>query len=228
MFEVYQQHADLYDELVNHEDYKYNLSVFLKKNIIWSDKTVCEFGVGTGRITKIYVDEIDKATLFDNSMHMIEKAKINLSRWLKKIEFCIRDNRDINSIEKEYDIVIEGWSFGHLIVEELCDKEIWIDRLIKESVRISKEKVIFIETMGTNVDSPNPPGESLVRFYEKLREYGFNESIIETNYLFDNYEEAARVIGEFFGDAMKNEIKVKKIREIKEYTGIWIFDKKKT
>jgi len=48
---------------------------------------------------------------------------------------------------------------GDLIVEESIEKEKWVDRLICESIRISKEKIIFIETMGTNVEYPTVPGD---------------------------------------------------------------------
>jgi len=227
MFTVYQRHADLYDELVNHEDYNDNLKSFLKINIDWKDKNVCEFGVGTGRVTKLYVEDIKRANLYDLSSHMIEKAKLNLISWIDKLKYFEIDNRNINTISEQFDIVIEGWSFGHLIVEERSEKEIWVDRLISESIRISKDKIIFIETMGTNVEYPTVPGADLKYFYSRLNEYGFVENIIETNYLFDNYEEAIRIMGGFFGEKMKSEIEKSKKNEIREYTGIWIFDKKK-
>lgn len=228
MFNVYQNYAELYDELVNHEDYKCNLTTFLRKNIEWKSKSVCEFGVGTGRVTKLYLNDIKSADLFDNSNHMIERAKRNLQEWSSKIQFFETDNREIDKIEGQYDIVIEGWSFGHLVVEEKDKKDYWIDKLINASFRISKEKIIFIETMGTNVEKPEAPGENLRHFYNKLRDYGFNESVIQTNYLFHNYKEATRIMGGFFGEMMRNEIENSKSKEIKEYTGIWILDKEKT
>jgi len=48
---IYQQQANLYDVLVSHEDYNNNLFQFLNANIDFTNKTVCEFGVGTGRVT---------------------------------------------------------------------------------------------------------------------------------------------------------------------------------
>jgi len=228
MFSVYQNHADLYDELVNHEDYESNLEKFLQSNVEWSNKSVCEFGVGTGRVTKLYISKIYRAVLFDNSKHMMERAKINLSAWSNRITFIEIDNRNIDSIVEQYDIVIEGWSFGHLVVEENIESDKWIDKLVKESMRIAKDKVIFIETMGTNVNHPTVPGSDLEYFYERLAKYGFKRTIIEIDYLFHEYEDAARIMGGFFGEKMRNEIEKSKIKEVKEYTGIWIYDKKKT
>lgn len=77
MFEVYQSYSDLYDELVNHEDYNNNLYTFLNNNIKLENKFVCEFGVGTGRVTRNYIEKVQKAYLYDNSQHMIDKAKVN-------------------------------------------------------------------------------------------------------------------------------------------------------
>ena len=223
MFDVYKNYSDLYDELVNHEDYNNNLFKFLNSNIQWENKVVGEFGIGTGRVTKNYIDKAQKVFAFDNSQHMIDKAKINLSKWSDKIEYSIIDNKQINSIENKFDIIIEGWSFGHLVVQDNETRAQTIQMLIKETTKRA-DKVIFIETMGTNVESANPPGEKLAQFYHALVDNGFKEHIIETDYKFSNYEEAGRIMGGFFGDSMKDDIIQRKLEIIKEYTGIWIYN----
>jgi hypothetical protein len=225
MFDIYKNYSNLYDELVSHEDYKKNLQKYLNSKIVWKDKFVCEFGVGTGRISKMYLEEVKRADLYDNSNHMLEKAKINLDKWIHKINYIELDNRKINTVSNHYDIVIEGWSFGHLVVEEKNKKEYWIEQLIENSIQIANEKVVFIETMGTNVQNPTIPGETLEYFYKRIRQYGFIEKIIETNYLFNNYSDASRIMGNFFGEKMKNIIEQNKNNEIKEFTGVWIFEK---
>ena len=222
MFHIYQNYSDLYDELVNHEDYNNNLNKFLRDNIQWENKVVGEFGIGTGRVTRNYIDKAQKLYAYDNSEHMIDKAKVNLSKWADKIEYSILDNSKINSVEQSFDIIIEGWSFGHLVVQDDENRNQTIQTLISESTKRAKE-VIFIETLGTNVDAPNPPGEKLAQFYKALVKAGFKEHVIETDYKFDNPEEAAKTMGAFFGDSMKNDIIQKQLNVIKEYTGIWIY-----
>ena len=64
MFKIYQNYSDLYDELVNHEDYNNNLYKFLNDNIQWENKVVGEFGIGTGRVTMT-----DVATGMPDLMH---------------------------------------------------------------------------------------------------------------------------------------------------------------
>ena len=223
MFQVYQNYSDLYDELVNHEDYSNNLYKFLLDNIQWENKIVGEFGIGTGRVTKNYIGKVQKLFAYDNSQHMIDKAKENLSKWADKIEYSILDNSKISSIEKDFDIIIEGWSFGHLVVQDDENRNQTIQTLISETKKRAKE-VIFIETLGTNVEAPNPPGEKLGQFYKALVEAGFKENIIETDYKFSNFEEAGKIMGAFFGDSMKNDIIQKQLNVIKEYTGIWIYN----
>ena len=80
-----------------------------------------------------------------------------------------------------------------------------IQMLIDETTKRA-DTVIFIETLGTNVDSPNPPGEKLAQFYHALTDNGFEEHIIQTDYKFNNCEEAGNIMGAFFGDSMKNDI----------------------
>ena len=224
MFHIYQNYSDLYDELVNHEDYNNNLNKFLRDKIQWENKVVGEFGIGTGRVSRNYIDKAQKLYAYDNSEHMIDKAKVNLAKWADKIEYSILDNSKINSIEMSFDIIIEGWSFGHLVVQDDENRNQTIQTLISETTKRAKE-VIFIETLGTNVDAPNPPGEKLAQFYKALVKAGFKEHVIETDYKFDNPEEAAKTMGAFFGDSMKNDVIQKQLNVIKEYTGIWIYRK---
>ena len=222
MFKVYQNYSNLYDELVNHEDYENNLYKFLNANIQWENKIVSEFGIGTGRVTKTYIDKVQKVFAYDNAQHMIDKAKQNLSEWADKIEYAVSDNKQISSLENKYDIIIEGWSFGHLVVQTNEARNQTIQMLIDETTKRA-DTVIFIETLGTNVASPNPPGEKLAQFYHALTDNGFEEHIIQTDYKFSSHEEAGRIMGGFFGDSMKNEIIQRKLKIIKEYTGIWIY-----
>jgi hypothetical protein len=82
---------------------------------------------------------------------------------------------------------------------------------------------IIIETMGTNVDAPAPPHENLSLFYETLvQRHGFRQHIIRTDYQFDTNEEAAAIMGFFFGDDMKNSVLARGTSIIPEWTGVWI------
>ena len=221
MYEIYKQQNDLYDELVNHEDYESNLYKFINNNFYFSNKSVCELGIGTGRVTKMYINKISKVNLYDLSGHMLEKAKTNLSEYKNKTSFEILNNKDTDKITGTFDFLIEGWSFGHLISDEF-DSNFWITKLIKDCKRIAKT-IIFIETMGTFVDNPNPPTDKLGNFYSELKGNGYTEHIIRTDYKFDSINQAKYVLGSFFGKAMEDKIQEKNEFIIKEYTGIWVY-----
>jgi ubiquinone/menaquinone biosynthesis C-methylase UbiE len=218
---IYQQQANLYDLLVSHEDHNNNRVKFLNTKTDFTNKTVCEFGVGTGRVTKTYIEKIQSADLFDRSIHMLEQTQINLKNYMGKITINELDNKNIDQIVKNYDISIEGWSFGHLISENADTVEYWSNKIIDELKRISKT-IIIIETMGTNCENPFPPNTNLKNFYMLLRGNGFNEYIINTDYKFENSEQAQYILGSFFGEQMKEEIRKNNLVTIKEFTGIWI------
>jgi hypothetical protein len=93
MFKVYQNYSNLYDELVNHEDYENNLCKFLNNNIQWDNKVVGEFGIGTGRVTKTYIDKVQKVFAYgffgDSMKNDIIQRKLKIIKeytgiWIKK------------------------------------------------------------------------------------------------------------------------------------------------
>jgi len=225
MFEMYSNYPDKYDDLVLHEDYNNSLLTFLENEICWNNKTVCEFGAGTGRVTQLYIKDVNRASIHDSSISMLEKAKIKLSDYNYKIKYGLLNNNDIACIDEKYDIVIEGWSFRHLVVEKYKNNSIIINDLVSASMNIAKEAVIIIETMGTNVDKPKAPGDVLPVFYSYLCENGFIENILRTDYRFPSYIDAKRIMGSFFGPEMAKDIEDNRKSIVEEYTGIWILRK---
>ena len=221
MFEIYKSKADLYDALVNHEDYQNNLPSFLNEKIDFAKKTICEFGVGTGRVTKYYLDKVFKAQLYDVSTHMLERAGANPQEFKHKINFEVLDNNELFKLNEQYDIAIEGWSFGHLITQDSDLNIKIISDLMDNCIRIAK-KVVIIETLGTNVEKPKPPSVGLNQFYEYLTNNGFKEYVVKTDYKYETIEQAQYVMGSFFGTGMEASIKEKNSTIIPEFTGVWI------
>ena len=220
MYEIYNQYSVQYDELVNHEDYQGNLRKYLDPKLK-NSFSVLELGVGTGRLTKLYINKAKAAVLCDRSVHMIEQAKKNLIQYLPKIDFQVIDTRSIQTVKGKYDLIIEGWSLGHVALEEYDSLKRFIDKLIKDltSKLNTNGNMIFIETYGSNVEEPTIPGKKLREFYEILeKEHGFKREIISTDYMFDSAEESKRIMTFFFGEEVGKEVKEKRI---KEYTGIW-------
>ena len=225
MNEIYKKYATQYDNLVKAEDYQKNVDRYLIENIEWKDKVVYEAGIGTGRLTKIYIQHIKKLYGFDREAHMLEQCKNNLDEYIEKVFINIGNNVCLPVIEKKAGIFIEGWSFGHTIVENNNDIQSTIDKIIKNIRRnttVDSVKII-IETLGTNVNEPKYINNDLKQFYRLIEEeYGFKKTIVKTDYKFDDYREAAQIMGFFFGEEMKREIIKRKREIVPEYTGIWI------
>jgi SAM-dependent methyltransferase len=223
MMEIYKKYAKNYDELIDAEDFKKNLDGFLHKEIDWENKTVYEAGIGTGRVTKIYIEKIKYIYGFDRELHMLNRCKKNLKDYLHKIHLDKAENTDLKIISEKVDIFIEGWSLGHTINENPENFKIIFKNIynrIKKNVK-NNGLIIFIETLGTNVKEPK---ESLVlgEFYKHIeQEYQFKRHVISTDYQFSNTKEAARIMSFFFGDEITDNFE-KDQTIIPEFTGVWI------
>src|SRR6056297_1416866 len=225
MNEIYKKYALEYVKLVKAEDYQKNIDRFLLNNINWNQKIVCEAGIGTGRLSRMYIQQIKKLYGFDREAHMLEQCKKNLNEYSEKVFLQIGNNESLPVIEEKADIFIEGWSFGHTVVENNEDIKATTVRIINniiENTTVDSVKVV-IETLGTNVNEPKEINDNLRQFYLLLEEkYGFKRTIVKTDYKFNDYNEAAKIMGFFFGDEMENNVVKRKSELVPEYTGIWI------
>jgi ubiquinone/menaquinone biosynthesis C-methylase UbiE len=224
MYEIYDSYSFEYDELVNHEDFQNNLSKKLFEIADFTGKTVIEPGIGTGKVTKLYIEKAKFVFGLDRANHMLERAKMNLSDFSDKISFHNIDNLNIAGINLKADIVIEGWGFGHTINDnELAIKET-VKKLLEQCRQVLNPggKIIIIETMGSGTNKPGAPMASLAQFYTILeKDYGFQNEIVRTDYRFDSVEQAARICGFFFGEQFSDYVKSNELKIVPEFTGIW-------
>jgi ubiquinone/menaquinone biosynthesis C-methylase UbiE len=230
MYEIYEKHSVQYDELVRYEDHQQNLKKLLNSLVSWENKTVIEAGIGTGRITHLYIEKVKHLYGLDRSPHMLEGLKKNLDNHLNKIELFSADNLHLPELSEKGDIFIEGWSFGHTVSDNEDDAGRIVDLLVRDTVRMTKEDgvIIFIETLGSNSEIPKPPKESLSKFYYWLEnKYSFTRHEISTDYNFPSVEEAARITGFFFGEDFGQIILRAGKAIVPEWTGVWVLDKKK-
>ena len=183
-----------------------------------------EFGAGTGRLTKIYSPSAARTIIFDRSEHMLQKAKINLAEINSSIEYRISDNLEIRNVNDSADIIIEGWSFGHTVLDAPDNTEARVDELVNACISKlnSNGTLIFIETMGTDTEKPGAPVPGLEVFYSLLENrYGFRKEILRTDYKFSSFAEAQRITGYFFGEEFQKNLTYNEDGIVKEYTGLW-------
>ena len=225
MSEIYKKYATEYDKLVTAEDYQNNLTEELLNKIEWDKKIVYEAGIGTGRLSKIYIDKIEKLYGFDREAHMLNRCKENLKKYAEKIVLNVGENENLPLVKNKAHIFIEGWSFGHTIVENNNDIQSTTVKLLNNINQITTDNSvkILIETLGTNVKDPEINNTDLIEFYSLLEEeYAFVKTIVKTDYKFNDYREAAQIMGFFFGEEMKDKVLESKSAVVPEYTGIWI------
>ena len=226
MMEIYKKHAPNYDELVNAEDYRQNLNTFLLEAIDWREKTVIEAGIGTGRVTRIYMDQVRRIFGFDREQHMLDQCRKNLHQCdPEKLILDMADNTRLPPILESADIFIEGWSFGHTVGENKTTFETVFKNIHETICRMLKPNgiIVLIETLGTNTTEPGAPSQTLASFYKLLEnQYQFHRHVISTDYKFPSCQEAARVMGFFFGEQMEADILKSGICIIPEFTGIWV------
>jgi ubiquinone/menaquinone biosynthesis C-methylase UbiE len=232
MYDIYAGHAVRYDELVDREDWQGNLGRVLMDTASWDNAVVVEAGVGTGRVSRLFLDRVARLHAFDRSSHMLGRATENLARWSDRIDLAMADNTDLPVEEQCADVFVEGWAFGHTVGDNDPDVVGTTERLVSEALRVCRTggTVILIETLGTNSETPGPPTDVLGKFYDLLeRVHGFARTTVRTDYRFTNVEEAIRVCGFFFGDAMAEALRqrfaaAKPAPEgaiVPEYTGVW-------
>ncbi|MCG8479415.1 MAG: class I SAM-dependent methyltransferase [Spirochaetales bacterium] len=226
MVEIYERHADRYDELVAAEDYRGNVKATLHRIAAWEGAEVIEAGVGTGRVTKLYIDTAARAVCCDRSRHMLDYTRATLTAYASKITYSVADNMQFPRIEGDFDLFIEGWSFGHSAMESSDDEDLVriTERLVGGAERnlVPGGTAIVLETLGTNVDEAAAPHPTLKRFYDLLeREHGFVREEIRTDYRFETVDDAARVMGFFFGPGMERGVRERSSTTIPEWTGVW-------
>ncbi len=230
MYEIYNAHADRYDELVRAEDYQGNLGRFLDDCLDLRGARVMEAGVGTGRMTRLYMDRVDSAVCCDRSPHMLEFAErtlVDSTNEPPRLRFIQADNLDLPLLQAPVDIFLEGWSSGHAVTDcsdlAAVRDTTWV---LMDNARKNLSpggSIVFLETLGTNLDDPAIPHAHLAHFYEELEKtHRFQRHEIRTDYRFPSNAEATRVMGFFFGSEMEASVRARGTAVIPEWTGAWI------
>ena len=224
MYDIYRRHRIEYDRLVNAEDREHHLPAFLRSIADWRGKTVLEGGLGTGRVTELFIDDARRVVGCDREAHMLEAARERLARFADKLELRVADNLDLPLLPEKADVFIEGWSWGHAVVDGPGEVEAIAEALFAQTRKnlVPGGLVVLIETLGTNALSPAAPHPRLAEFYQLLQSrFGLRQTALSTDYRFATPAEAAEVLGFFFGDAMGKAVRANGSAIVPEWTGVW-------
>lgn len=224
MYEIYQRHRDAYDRLVAAEDHARHLPQCLNALVDWRGLRVLEGGTGTGRVTELYIAACRHATCLEREPHMLEAARERLAAHAPKTDFLVADNLALPLLPEKSDLFIEGWSWGHSILDAPGSVEATADALfanVRKSL-VPGAPVLLIETLGTNALAPAAPHPRLAEFYQLLQSrYGLHQTVLSTDYRFPTVQEAAETLGFFFGPAMEQTVRAANSPVVPEWTGLW-------
>lgn len=215
--EVYSQHADLYDRLIQREDYQGNLLKAIESIIAPDDLDIIDLGSGTGRLARLLASRARSLRAFDASDAMLAVAAESLrGMGVTNWQAQAADHRRLPVPEASADLVVSGWSFSYLSV--------WGDHSQLEAGWGEVERVlrpggtvILIESLGTGNLAPIRLPH-LDAYYAWLDEKGFARREISTDYRFASLSEARELAGFFFGQALAAGIEAE---ILSEFSGVW-------
>ena len=117
---------------------------------------------------------------FDLFPHMLGVAASRLkNQGARNYLAAASDHRRVPLDAESADLVISGWSLCYLVVWE---EQNWVTSLeagLQEINRLLRDegKTIIIETLGTGVESPDPP-EKLQEYFQYLEREGFSAGLV--------------------------------------------------
>lgn len=221
--EIYEHHAEAYDELVRAEDVDGNLLPAIEAHVSLQGARVVEVGAGTGRLTSLLLQAGAHVDATEAAAPMLEIARQRLGA-NPKVQLRRADARELPSADASADLGIAGWVFGHLRHWLPADWRNEIGAALDELSRTVRPggQVIVIETLGTGRTEPAPPNADLAEYFRWLEaDRGFSRTAIRTDYQFDGVDDAARVLGFFFGEAKAELVREHAWQRVPECTGIW-------
>lgn len=223
--DIYHNQAERFDRLVAREDMHGNLFAALNEIRPLHGLNVVEFGAGTGRVTRQLSVLADSIFAFDIEPSMLMRAgkamrETGMTNW----RLALGDNSRMPVASDCADLVIEAWSFAHVIGWHPDDWRARTDAMLAEMERILKPggSAILIETMGTGRRQPQAPSAKLAQLYDYWqRECGFTYRWIRTDFQFASPQEADELMRFFFSDELADACLDCDTVIVPECAGVW-------
>ena len=223
--QIYQSQAASYHQLVCREDFQERIRPAIWQICSPAGRTVVELGAGTGRLTRLLAPLAGQVLALDRSNHMLGIARTHLRSAGDHLSLAVADNRTLPLASGSADLVVAGWTLGHLVGWHPQTWRREIGRSLAEMQRIARRPggvVIILETLGTGRSAPSPPNEGLAAYYACLQdEWGFDSTWIRTDYRFASLREAERLTRFFFGDELAERVVREELVVLPECTGVW-------
>ena len=216
---IYTKEDSEFFPFAQNEDFQSNLSDFLKNNFLWENKSVLELGVGFGRITDIYVDEIKSLIATDKSEAMINFCINKYCSTKSNVNFmCCEHEKIVERLPSgHFNVMISSYSLCYTATKYKTKEALFgfLDKLFS----IDCDNYIIIENSG--IFSLE---DEYLRPYQLYFEYlnsKFKSCKIRTDFKFNTNEEAVKHSRIFFGNEISEKIKKSGNCIVPETTCIW-------
>ena len=223
--DIYRNRARQFERLVAREDRHGNLFAALNDIRPLQGLKVVEFGAGSGRVTRQLSVMVDTVYAFDIEPSMMRQAASAMrTSGMANWTLSLGDNARMPVASGCADLVVEGWSFAHVIGWYPQDWLARTDMMLAEMERILKPggTAILIETMGTGRRQPQAPSAKLAQLYDYWQaEAGYSYRWIRTDFQFASPQEADELMRFFFGDELADACLDEDTVIVPECTGIW-------
>ena len=223
--DIYRYRAEQFDRLVAREDRRGNLFAALNDIRPLQGLKVVEFGAGTGRVTRMLSVAVERIFSFDIEPAMLKQADAAMcTSGMTNWHLSLGDNGRMPVASSCADLVIEGWSFAHVIGWYPQDWRERTNGMLEEMERILKPggTAILIETMGTGTRRPKVPNRRLeVLFQYWQEECGFEYRWIRTDYRFASPAESLELMRGVFSESLTDKWLAGGKTVLPQCTGIW-------
>ena len=223
--DVYRHGAEAYDRLVAREDYRGNVIAALNEIRPLHGLRIVEFGAGTGRLTRNLSVMAEHIAAFDNAPAMVSRASQNLrATGMSNWSLALGDNLRMPVAAACADLVLEGWSFNHVLAWHPRDWRERINGMLAEMERILKPGgiAILLETMGTGAKRPQAPNRRLEALYQYWQEAcGFQFRWVRSDYRFASPAESLELMRGVFSEQLTTKWLGGGKVILPQCTGIW-------
>lgn len=234
---LYVDHAARYDdEICRCQDYAGNILTAIQAIVALTPATrVVDVGTGTGKLCRLLAPHVASVVGLDRSEEMIAVACAR-SQAARNVRFELADVRQLPLTDSCSDVLVAGWTYSYLKSEgeewypDGTAGGAWREELGRalteaERVLVPGGTVIVLETQGTAAEKSRRTGSWL---YAYLREIGFQETVIRTDYRFPSRETALQALLFFFGRGVATRAKDTLVEDratgecvVAECTGLW-------
>jgi ubiquinone/menaquinone biosynthesis C-methylase UbiE len=223
--DIYRHSAVAYDLLVAREDYRGNAIAALNEIRPLRGLRIVELGAGTGRLTRNLSVMAKHIAAFDIEPAMVTRARENMqATGMTNWSVAVGGNLCMPVIANCADLVLEGWSFNHVMAWHPKDWRQRINGMLEEMERILKPggTAILLETMGTGARRPKAPNRRLEVLYQYWQEEcGFQYRWIRTDYRFASPAESLELMRGVFSKSLTNKWLAGGKIILPQCTGIW-------